>query len=191
MLVSRRSWKTKSLPALWMLAVVLAGYPPVTIVRCLPDRCRKTQDKSVNKCVFVLETGRGEKKTHIAVESGGQSAGAAEWENESLNDAENWPVTEVHPSGKSLLQLPVTFSVPSSSHPASPPAPHLCLRQFPPLHPDSTSFMTTYSKLPSPGHSSPVAINNRLHMHVCIRKLWNPHATGPLRGQRRKVTDSV
>lgn len=91
-------------------------------------------------------------------------------ESEGFNDAENWPVAVVHPSGKSLLQLAVNLSVPLSSH-LAPPTPRLCLTQSPLPRPDSTSFMTTYSKLPSSSHTHPVTINNWVHVSVCISKL--------------------
>lgn len=42
----------------------------------------------------------------------------------------------------------------------------------PPPHPDSTSFTTTYSKLPSSSHTHPVTINNWSHVSGCISKLW-------------------
>lgn len=60
------------------------------------------------------------KETLIPAERGGSAQRAAEWERDGFNDAENWPVTVVHPSGKSLLQLAVNLSVPLSSHPAPP-----------------------------------------------------------------------
>lgn len=80
-------------------------------------------------------------------------------------------MTAVQPSGKSFLQLAVNLSVPLSSH-LAPPTPQLCLTQSPPPHPDSTSFMTTYSKFPSSSHTHPVTINNWSHVSGCISKLW-------------------
>lgn len=56
-----------------------------------------------------------------------------ERERDGFNDAENWPVTGVHPSDKSLLRLPVNLSVPLSSHHA-PPQPRLGL----PVNPSVT-----------------------------------------------------
>lgn len=142
------------LPWLW------AGCPLVTIARCRPDHWRKTQSRV---CVYEKV-----KETHILVERG-STEGVAERESEGFNDAENWPVTVVHPSGKSLLQLAVNLSVPLSSH-LAPPMPRLCLAQAPPPHPDLTSFTTTYSKLPSSSHTHPVTINNCSHVSVCISK---------------------
>lgn len=57
-----------------------------------------------------------------------------------------------------------TYLSPCPPH-LAPPTLRLCLMQPPPPHhPDSTSFTTTYSKLPSSSHTRPVAINNCLHV---------------------------
>lgn len=77
------------------------------------------------------------KETLILAERGGSTERAAEWERDGFNDAENWPVTVVHPSGKSLLQLAVNLSVPLSSH-LAPPTPRLCLTQSTPPPPHLT-----------------------------------------------------
>lgn len=49
-----------------------------------------------------------------------EKGGEAEWERESLNDAENWPMTAVHQSSQ---QLAVNLSVPVSSHLTRPTPP--------------------------------------------------------------------
>lgn len=101
----------KSLP----VVEAVAGHPLVTIAKCQPDHWRKTQSR-VCMCVCVCSN----LKRHTFWLNK-EAEGTGEWENESLNDAENWPVTVVHPSGKSLLQLAVKSSVPLSSHPTHPP----------------------------------------------------------------------
>lgn len=105
-----------------------------TTARRRPDRWGDDTKQSVSVCGDL-------KETLIPAERGGSAQRAAEWERDGFNDAENWPVTVVHPSGKSLLQLAVNLSVPLSSHPA-PPTPQRRLAQNtpPPLpsHPPLT-----------------------------------------------------
>lgn len=137
-------------------------------VHWLPQRGVSQITGGGHKAECLCVCGKKVKETHILLERGGQAEGVTEWEREGFNDAENWPVTAVHPSGKSSLQLAVNLSVPLSSH-LAPPTPKLGL---PPPHPDSTSFTTTYSKLPSSSHTHPVTINNWSLVSVCISKLW-------------------
>lgn len=97
-----------------------SGYHSEVSARSLGDDTKQ----SVSVCGDL-------KETLIPAERGGSAQRAAEWERDGFNDAENWPVTVVHPSGKSLLQLAVNLSVPLSSHPA-PPTPQRRLAQSTP-----------------------------------------------------------
>lgn len=95
----------------------------------------------------------------------------------------------VQPWGKSSLQPAVSLSVPLSSH-LAPPLSRLCLRAVPSPRPDSTSFTSTYSKLPSSSYIRPVAINKCLH--VCKSKqALNPEWILPCADRMHKATKKI
>lgn len=73
--------------------------------------------------------------------------------------------------------------------PISPP-PCLCLGAVPSPCPSSTSFTSTYSKLPSSSHTCPVAINKCLHASASAGGLWI-HSETFHAGRTHKATTKI
>lgn len=142
-----------------------------TTARCRPDHWGTTQSRAW-ACVETWKKHSFRLKEEVRLKerlSGRETAlmmlkiGPWLWYTPQVNHCYSLLSTYLSPCPP-ILPLQHCSSISRRAPPASPLAPT--------THPDSTSFTTTYSKLPSSSHARSVAINNWSHVSARISRLW-------------------